>query len=448
MKYILRLTFIMLFFSSGCTKYLDAVPDKSLTVPTTVADYQALLENEIMFAKSPKLGEISADDLYLTDASLEDQEIYVRQAYQWSKDVNEGSTSLNWNYPYQKIYYANIVLEGIEKLRKAQTSADVDNLKGWALFCRANALYDLQEVFGQVYKPSSASVDLGIPVKLSTELQEKVQRSTVAATFQQIIQDLQQALTLVPLQISKVNRSRPSKIAVYALLARVNLTMQNYNQALENANECLKLYSSLIDYNTLSTSVKNPFSPIMDEVIYNALQLNYDDRVFEVDRQLYSQYASDDLRKALYFTENTTAKTIILKGFYGGVNIAFAGLSTDEVYLIKAECEARLGHNDAALTALNTVLIKRFKTGTYQPFSTDTVTDILSLVLLEKRKECVFRGVRWSDLRRLNQDSRFAKTLTRVVGGVNYQLPSNDPRYVLPIPDDQIRTSGIQQNVR
>jgi tetratricopeptide (TPR) repeat protein len=448
MKYILRLTFILVFFSSGCTKYLDAVPDKSLAVPASVADYQALLENEVMFAKSPKLGEISADDLYLTDASLGDQEVYVREAYQWSKDVNEGSTSLNWNYPYQKIYYANIVLDGVEKLRKSQTSADVDNLKGWALFCRANALYDLQEVFGQVYKPGSAGTDLGIPVKLSTELQEKVKRSTVAATFEQIIQDLQQALTLVPLQISKVNRSRPSKIAVYALLARVYLTMQNYNLALNNADECLKLYSSLVDYNTLSTTVKNPFSPITDEVIYNAVQLNYNDRVFEVDRQLYNQYAPDDLRKVLYFNENPTANTIILKGFYSGVNIAFAGLSTDEVYLIKAECEARLGHSDAALTALNTVLIKRFKTGTYLPFTADTVTDILSLVLLEKRKECVFRGVRWSDLRRLNQDSRFAKILTRVVNGISYQLPPNDSRYVLPIPDDQIRISGIQQNIR
>lgn len=446
MKYILRLTFILVFFSSGCTKFLDAVPDKSLTVPTTVADYQALLENEVMFAKSPKMGEISADDLYLTNASLEDQEIYVRQAYQWSKDVNEGSTSLNWNYPYQKIYYANIVLEGIEKLRKSKTSADIDILKGWALFCRANALYDLQEVFGQVYKPGSAGTDLGIPVKLSTELQEKVQRSTVAATFEQIIKDLQQALALLPLQISKTNRSRPSKVAVYALLARVYLTMQNYNQALENADECLKLYSSLIDYNTLSTTAKNPFSPIIDEVIYNALQLDYYDRAFEVDRQLYQQYDSNDLRKVLYFNENALAKTVILKGFYSGVSIAFAGLSTDEVYLIKAECEARLGHDDAALTALNTVLVKRFKTGTYRPFNTGT--NVLSLIILEKRKECVFRGVRWSDLRRLNQDSRFAKTLTRTVNGITCQLPPNDPRYVFPIPDDQIRISGIQQNVR
>jgi TonB-dependent SusC/RagA subfamily outer membrane receptor len=63
-------------------------------------------------------------------------------------------------------------------------------------------------------------------------------------------------------------------------------------------------------------------------------------------------------------------------------------------------------------------------------------------------KECVFRNLRWSDLRRLNLDPQYAKMLTRTATGTNYQLLPNDSRYVLPIADDEIRSSGIEQNVR
>lgn len=448
MKYILRITFILLFFSSGCTKYLDAVPDKSLTVPNNVADYQALLENDKMVFSAPALGEISADDLYLPDDLWNTQSVLIRETYRWSKDLKENNTSINWNNAYQKIYYANIVLERVGQLRNTQTSADVDFLTGWALFCRANAFYDLQEIFGKPYRPASASIDLSIPLKLNTALREKINRSTVASAFQQIISDLEHAVTLLPAQVSSANRGRPSKAAAYALLSRVYLTMQNYGKALENANNSLSLYNKLVDYNTLNVTSKAPFSPLIDEVMYNAIQLNYSGRYWQVLPDFYQSYTADDLRRSLFFTIDPITGAIVFKGFYSAVSAGFAGLTVDEMYLVKAECEARTGNNDQSLTALNTVLIKRFKTGKYTPYTAGSVTDVLALVLSEKRKECLFRNLRWSDLRRLNQDARFAKPLTRVVEGITYSLPPNDLRYTLPIPEDEIRSTGIEQNIR
>jgi len=52
------------------------------------------------------------------------------------------------------------------------------------------------------------------------------------------------------------------------------------------------------------------------------------------------------------------------------------------------------------------------------------------------------------DLRRLNKDVRFAKTLTRAINGQTYTLSPNDPKYVMPIPIQEINTSGIAQNPR
>jgi len=447
-EYLLILFMCVLFFVTGCGKYLEAVPDKSLTVPGTVADYRALLENELMFIDMTALGEIGSDDLYLPDELWGTQQDFVRDTYRWSKDINLGATSQNWNNPYKKIYYANLVLEGIEHLSRSNPAAEINFLKGWALFCRANAFYDLQEVFGQPYRPASADGDLGIPLRLNTHLEEKTPRATVGATFQQIIQDLEQSLPLLPNDVVKTKRNLPCRAAVYALLARTSLVMQNYSKALDYADQCIKLYGVLVDYNSLNPNLASPFTPIIDEVIYNGIQLDYNDRSWQVERQLYQYYGANDLRKTLFFTEDPVSKSIVFKGFYPGRPVAFNGFSTTEVYLIKAECEARLGNPDAAIGVLNSILIKRFKSGTYIPLSADATPDVLSLVLTERRKECLFRNLRWSDLRRLNQDVRFAKSLTRTVRGVIYQLPPNDPRYVLPIPADEIRLNGISQNSR
>jgi len=447
-EYLLILFLVVLFLVTGCAKYLDAVPDKSLTVPNSVADYQALLENEAMFTNMPAIGEFGTDDMYYPDVLWASQQVFVRDAYLWKKDANEGGFSPSWNYSYAKIYNANVVLNGINKLRTKSTSVDINVLKGWALFCRANAFYDLQEIFGQPYRTASANTDLGIPLKLNADLQEKVARASVAETFQQIIADLSQALQLLPDQVSTVNRSKPGKAAAYALLSRVYLVMQDYEKAKNNAESCLNLYNVLIDYNTLAASARIPFSPLINEVIYNAVQINYADRNWRVDKDLYDSFAANDLRKGLFFTPDPVVQTGIFKGFYTGDAIAFDGLATDEIYLTRAECRARAGDSAGALDDLNTLLLKRYKTGTYIPYSIDAGINILSLVLAERRKECIFRNLRWSDLRRLNQDPRFARTLTRTINGTLYQLPPNDPRYVLPIPDDQIRLSGITQNSR
>jgi hypothetical protein len=137
-------------------------------------------------------------------------------------------------------------------------------------------------------------------------------------------------------------------------------------------------------------------------------------------------------------------------GTYGGynVNTLFTFPAVDELYLIKSECEARLGNVSMAMTDLNTLLVTRWKTGTFIPFTAANADDALPVILTERRKELVMRGVRWTDLRRLNTDARFASTITHVYNGQVYLLPPNDPKYVWPIPDDEILYSGIPQNVR
>ncbi|HSU50550.1 MAG TPA: RagB/SusD family nutrient uptake outer membrane protein, partial [Segetibacter sp.] len=123
------------------------------------------------------------------------------------------------------------------------------------------------------------------------------------------------------------------------------------------------------------------------------------------------------------------------------------GIATDEVYLTRAECNARAGNITAAMSDLNSLMSKRWKAGAFVPFAATNTSDALTLILQERRKETLFRGLRWLDLRRLNSEGANI-TLTRNLNGQLYTLAPNDPKYVLPIPPDVVSLSGMAQNER
>jgi hypothetical protein len=166
----------------------------------------------------------------------------------------------------------------------------------------------------------------------------------------------------------------------------------------------------------------------------------------KIDSSLYQSYSTNDLRKQLYFKNNNNG-SYAFKGSYDGTSLLFSGVAVDEVYLIRAECLARTGNTTAALNDLNTVLEKRWKKGTFIPFTASTPGEALTLILTERRKELLFRGLRWSDIKRLNKEGA-SITLKRILNGQSFTLQPNDPRYALPIPEDIIELTGMPQNAR
>ena len=97
---------------------------------------------------------------------------------------------------------------------------------------------------------------------------------------------------------------------------------------------------------------------------------------------------------------------------------------------------------------LNSLLVKRWANGTFTPYTAVDAADALNQILTERRKELLYRGLRWTDLRRLNKSPATAITLTRTVNGQIYTLPPNDPRYLYAIPDNVMtsNSSGMKQN--
>jgi tetratricopeptide (TPR) repeat protein len=452
--FLLTIAFGLLLVSQSCNdSWLDAKPDKSMVVPKAIADYQALLDNSTQtfnVAQPTGLGEVSAGDFYISFASW--SSLFTKQeksAYVWAPTDRfyEGELSSGWEQGYKRILTANLSLEGIEKIKFTQADRLAwNNVKGSALFFRSFDFFNLSQVYCKAYSPSSAHADLGLPLRVESNVNNQVKRSTVQQTYDQIIKDLKSAGQL--LGIAPLSKTRPSKEAVFALLARAYLSMENYDQAEVYADSALQIQYKLLDYSTLNANAAYPIGRFNTETIFHS---SFTYGIFNASRlivepDLISAYSGDDLRRVVFFKPVANGG-MTFKGNYSGDKSLFGGLATDELYLIRAECKARAGDLNAALSDLNKLLRSRWK-GKYQDVVSQDQGAVLSVILKERRKELVFRGLRWSDLRRLNRDSRFAVAITRTLNDQVYQLLPGDKRYVLPIPEQEVKLGGILQNER
>ena len=441
--------------TGGCRKtFLAQKPSTDLLIPNSLIVLQELLENQQAMNVTPALGEVSADNYYLQYSTWEALDIKESNAYIWAPDLYEGQGLVSdWDLPYQQVFYANTVLQSLGGIQT--DSADVGEwsmLKGWALFCRAYAFFNIAELFAEPYDSASASIDLGIPIRLIPDINVKSTRASLLASYTQILRDLQEAEELLPTFFPGKYLNRPSRQAAQALFARIYLSVGDYKDAGLYADSVLQNYPFLLDYNSVPPGII-PIGDTMAEILYQSnLPQPGNGNLLEgiicnciIDSNLIGSYAANDLRPSIFYLQQGGGYT--LSGSYSGSVFPFTGLATDELYLIRAECSARAGDTSSALHDLNFLLTNRWMTGTFVPYPIQSVSEALDTILVERRKELAFRGIRWSDLRRLNKEGRNI-TLTRNLNGVMYTLPPNSELYTLPIPPDVINFSGLKQNPR
>jgi hypothetical protein len=443
----------ILFLSCNKTQFLNTIPNSNIVVPTTVTDFQALLDNTNVFGIDPIIGEESADNYYRTYTFWQSlSPTWHQTVYTWASDEFQGQGGIpDWNDPYQQVFYTNIVLDNINSIAPTSSNtAQLNSIKGSAHFLRAWAFYNIASLFAPPYDSISSSSDLGIIVKTSSDINTNPGRSSVQASYDAIISDVNAALWLLPATVPTSNLNRPSKPSAYAFLSRVYLSMRKYHQARLYADSSLQLYNKLLNFNTIS-SPTTPFTTLGNvETIYMANIYFYTGLYRKssyaiVDSTLFGSYNSNDLRRTVFLT---TVSGIARIGYaYTGNAYLFSGIAMDEVYLNRAEGAARDGDMQSAMLDLNTLLVNRYKTNTFTPLVAVSAQDALDQILVERRKETAFRGLRWTDLRRLNKDGANI-TLTRVLNGTMYTLSPNSPLYVFPIPIDEISQSTIQQNPR
>ncbi|SIT13583.1 RagB/SusD family nutrient uptake outer membrane protein [Belliella pelovolcani] len=441
---------LSLILLTSCEDFLDVKPEKSLLLPESLIDLQGLLDSDALVMNiTPALQIAAADELLPTPQGWNAIPEIQRNAFTWADDIYEGGLVGDWNRPFEQIFYANVVLERLEQVQiKPNEIAWKEEIKGAALFFRAHAYFQLSQMFMPHYSRDVANEPLGMPLRDFSDVSTIVQRASIEETYEFMLTDLNEAISLLP--ESAQFKSRPSKQAAYALLARIYLIRGDYQNAEKFADLSLAINKELMDYNNINPAPARPFQRFNQEVVFNTNSITYTFSAFPtipVDPNLLNLYEQGDLRSILFFAA-PTAFGRAYRGSYMGNLLYFTGIANDEIIIIAAEAKARQNKTSEAIELLNYLLEHRIDHTVFQPLANLTAQETLQRVLLERRKQLVLRGLRWSDIRRLANDPNTAITLQKEIVGETYTLPINSPKYTFQIPDNELQRSGMTPNPR
>lgn len=436
----------------GCNPdYLDLKRDKSQTVPTTLDDFDGLLGNASVMntGSGHALAMISSDEYNTTDNAVNlASRDFERNAFLWSADIFGDQSSDDWNTGYQRILYCNIILEGLQKLQVMQSDQSrFDRIKGEALFQRALSFYNLAIQFAAL-PGNKEYAQYGIPLRTLSDPEQIASRSSASETYNRIVSDLLAAEVLLPQKGLSIFRG--SKVAAQVLLSRVYLLMADYVKSAVYAKNAIQSDFKLLDYNGLDINSDVYFASYgignTEVVFYDSP--NYAELLFEtnafISDETYFLFDEADLRRKVFFKKSMDDK-IVFKGSYAGKLDNFTGLSIDEVYLTLAECLIRQDNVGEGMQYLKQLLVRRYKRGSDISFANLDEKEALQLILQERKKELLFRGTRWMDLRRLNREKHTEIQLSRKYMGKEYVLKPNDIRYIFPIAKDVLLNSKVIQ---
>ncbi|NIG56955.1 RagB/SusD family nutrient uptake outer membrane protein [Chitinophaga sp. Cy-1792] len=437
MKYlnICWIALAALVLSSCGRDYLDIKP-KGKVIPSVYKDYRLLLNNAYTLPTSYGSDEWLTDDVeFYESKGLSYLGNSTFKLHTWQNNVYVSGDGDNmWNSLYKQIYIANVVIDGMKTVTDGILT-ERNQVTGEALVHRAFAYFSLVNLYGMQYDAATASKDLAVPLVLAPTTDQQLNRASVQAVYDQVFADLNLAVTL--LGKTSTTFFEPSLATGYAVLARAALATGKYQEALTAATNSLAIKNKLTDYNQFKNDPYSfPINSENQETLLMKLANNaYSWFSVSKDLQVAFKDSLNDLRYQILFTSTQDPMRGYL--YYNGEFLQYdtrnLGPTVAEMYLVKAECEARAGDATAALNDMNAVRKARILSNSYQPTTATSADDALVKVLEERRRELCFHGMRLFDLKRLNKDPKFAKTLHHSYNGQQYEIAPNSPMYLFPI---------------
>lgn len=477
---------------ASCDSFLDEQPSASSDAPIkTVAQLMSIYDY------TPHVDENDLSEAYATDdaeipTAMFDKRPSAFQPAAMCFYTLDGSVMANssfnylWGGEYSKIFDANTIIEQASQV--SGTEDEKNAVLANAYFMRAWSYFKLATEYCLPYTEANRSKP-GLPLRLGTLFTENISRKTLGETFDQILSDLGRAEQLCTRKdLSDGMAWRVSLCAVNGFYARLYLYMNDYEKALAYADKALADAPELTDYNTLKWGKDTPY-PATDDMPAQSIkncETNYWGKTdiykwkewifirlmynraqwFCPSRELTGLYDHDnDMRFVYMFAEHGNRRMNVPYEWYrynmfNDGSYIISGLTTSELLLDKAECMARTGDWQQALTTLTPLRQARFATGKATALTATTQKEALKLILEERRREFPF-AMRLFDMKRLavnndpDDDITFTRDFYKVTNAavetstpVHISVKGDDPRLALPIPvlDIQNSQGAIEQN--
>ena len=461
-KNVLCLLTIGLVFTS-CDNYLDDVP-KGSKVPTTLADFEAFIRDEYTNQSVDVTQALNLlNDKYVTIASLSADRL-VKANYMWDETADRIQLNQSDEGTYYRSYAGISTFNLIISNALTTTEATEEQKRiVWAeaKMLRAMSYYNLANFYADTYVASTAGTKLSVPLITSADINAPSTQVTIQELYNFILNDVKEALPYLP----KVSQTplHPNLGAGYAFYARVYLQMNNYTEALKYADLALsendKLYDWVGYYNTNKSIIESadPNLTAPSPMGYNYVE-NYNYRhgsntnlgtESSIPIERAQRFEAGDAR----FISRWKLRTIGADTYYRRIlsgNFNYGGITTVEVYLIKAECLARANQISDALDVLNTVRKTRILPTSYQDIATADKTTALNAIFKTKNNELILTLIPFADARRLNAEGVYKVSFSKVDAGTTYNLSSTSHLWTMPFPQGATKNPGngtITQNV-
>ncbi len=387
-----------------------------------------------------------------TDNGRSDAGYYGYFTWQRQVGINDKETDVaredgSWNQVYDYINVTNMILAELEETEAENSNEEKAKIRieGETHFLRALYYFTLVNLYAEPYSPEKASTTSGVPVKLTSFVEDKEYvNASVAEVYAQILEDLDRAVECLG-QSERKSLYRADINAAYLLLSRVYLYMQDYKNARKYAQLVIDAKPALFDLKGASNQGnvlddKNPeviFSMGGDLLTYYIYGSDRDDaqNPYYVSDELAAAFDNpDDLRKTVYLKE-TDYGYCYQKIYWGRAHTgAYCRVSdnylfrTAEAYLNLAEAAAFDNDEAKAREMLGQLQAKRFSTA---PVISESGEELIRLIQQERQRELCLEGHRWYDMRRYTVLPEGKGKWNRTVSHTYTQFSSD---YYDPVP--------------
>ncbi len=208
-------------YSSGNALEALTLGNYAILKGSGIADGYSWVNNFYRFAEYP------GDNIALS-GSTTDPLMFI---YNYKRQTTGYRKRSLWSASYKTIVGCNTVIERAEE----GVSADIDHMIGQNYFLRGMVYFYLTNVFGRPYNQDPTS-NLGVPLKLTTDINDQPVRASVKVCYDQVVSDLEKAAELMSLEKTA---SYATKESAYALLSRVYLYMEENDLSIEYADKVI-----------------------------------------------------------------------------------------------------------------------------------------------------------------------------------------------------------------
>ncbi len=459
MKNSYILLFCLVFITSSCGKFLEEY-SRDLTYVETAEDLNKLMIGEAFIPSfslsisnqstmSTMSGEVGVvipwlhvmddDSESFLIGSVDPNESTPQQIlagfHNWAQVPAVNVLNMSWEDNFWRKVYKRIgalnalIFQADNLAQKSPEDVMLKHLRGEAFFLRAYYYFLLQNIYGAPYRRSTASMDEGVPLKVSEKVEDKYfNRDKNDIVYAQIIADLNQAAMLLE-GYNPDTKLRVGIAAVRTLQSRVYLFTEQYDKVLEATEGFENMGYSLQDLNqyasgtnfTFRTSSESIFTmgPNTVPAVFLSDSLgrwNGDDNrasSFRVANNLIQTYQADDIRQQAFFRQTPKSRSW-LPGKYrtfttfndmAQVSCTFS-FRYAEVVLNRAEALAMTSADQQAREELQKLRLKRVRNASISQIPSSD-QDLIEFVRAERRRELCFEGHRWFDLRRYAVNTQY-----------------------------------------